>query len=193
MTTKVSWRNVGRKIRHLRKEHQLTIRQLATGCDLSPNAISLIERGEVAPTVATLCKIAYALGVSASSLFQEICPNEIIFSPAGQDPATEQILAALTCPIEPPRRDTQPAAETAPEAPVTESVCSPEFVLCLNGQIEYQVNGQHYRLEPGDTLSFNGHVLHCWRNPGSDTAIAVMVLHPETPAPEPAILDEEGV
>jgi len=183
MATEVSWRNVGRKIRHLRKEHELTIRQLATGCDLSPNAISLIERGEVAPTVATLCKIAYALGVSASSLFQEVCPNEIIFSPAGQESIAEQAIAALSCAVEPPGRPhAQPAAEAAPEAPVAESVCTPECVLCLNGQIEYQVNGQSYRLRPGDSLSFNGHVLHCWRNPGPNTAIAVMVLQPETPA-----------
>jgi transcriptional regulator with XRE-family HTH domain len=189
MTTEVSWRNVGRKIRHLRKEHELTIRQLATGCDLSPNAISLIERGEVAPTVATLCKIAYALGVSASSLFQAVCPNEVIFNPAGRDPDTEQILSALSCGLEPSgRRRSEPARESAPEIPPGTPVCSPEFVLCLNGQLEYQVNGQTYRLEPGDSLSFNGNVLHCWRNPGSETAIAVIVLQPERPATS----DEEG-
>jgi transcriptional regulator with XRE-family HTH domain len=191
MATEVSWRNVGRKIRHLRKEHELTIRQLATGCDLSPNAISLIERGEVAPTVATLCKIAYALGVSASSLFQEVCPNEIIFSRAGQEPLAEQALAALTaCAIEPAGRPpARPAAGAAPESPTGEPFCTPEFVLCVNGQIEYQVNGQTYCLQPGDSLSFNGSVLHCWRNPGADTAIAVMVLRPESPATS----DEEGV
>lgn len=179
MAAEAPWRTVGRKIRHLRKEHELTIRQLAAGCDLSPNAISLIERGEVAPTVATLCKIAYALGVSASSLFQAVCPNEIIFSQAGQEPAAGQLLSALSCGLEPPGRvRSAPAWAGSPEEPF----CSPEFVLCVNGQLEYQVNGQTYRLGPGDSLSFNGNVLHCWRNPGAETAIAVMVLRPETPA-----------
>jgi transcriptional regulator with XRE-family HTH domain len=87
MAERETWRNVGKRIRKLRKENNLTLRQLAAGCDLSPNAISLVERGEVAPTVLTLCKIAHALGVSAGSFFQEICSTEVILTRAvkGQD------------------------------------------------------------------------------------------------------------
>jgi DNA-binding XRE family transcriptional regulator len=58
MPARESWRNVGHKIRYLRKADQLTIKQLAAGSGLSANAISLVERGEVAPTVETLCKVA---------------------------------------------------------------------------------------------------------------------------------------
>lgn len=100
MPAKESWRNVSHKIRYLRKAHQLTIRQLAAGSGLSPSAISLVERGEVAPTVETLYKIACALGVSASSLLQGICPNEIILTRArdyyASQPA-DRALGALAC------------------------------------------------------------------------------------------------
>ena len=178
MTSRASWRNVGHKIRHLRKENQLTIRQLATGCDLSPNAISLIERGEVAPTITTVCKVAMALGVSASSLFQEVCPNEVIVKRARErtSDSAEQALEALSCAI---TAEGQAAArplseQFEPQVPGY----SPEFVLCLSGQLEYEADGQRYQLEPGDSLSFNGNALHCWQNSGGITAVAVMVLAP---------------
>jgi transcriptional regulator with XRE-family HTH domain len=168
MPARESWHNVGVKIRQLRKTHQLTIKQLANGCGLSPNAISLLERGEVAPTVATLCKIASALGVPASSLFREACPNEVVLTRANDHlnyQPVDRALATLRCTIDQPKSEQQQA------------VCSAEFVLCLSGEIEYEADGQCYSLSPGDSLSYNGNVLHCWRNRSSGVAVAVMVLY----------------
>lgn len=171
MPVRESWHNVGHKIRQLRKAHQLTIKQLANGCGLSPNAISLLERGEVAPTVATLCKIASALGVPASSLFQEVCPNEVILTRArdhlSHQPA-DRALTALRCAIDQPLADQE------------RTTCSAEFVLCLSGQLEYEADGQSYSLKPGDSLSYNGNVLHCWRNRGAGVAVAVMVFYADS-------------
>lgn len=180
MPTRESWRNVGRKIRYLRREHQLTIKQLATGCGLSANAISLLERGEVAPTVATLCKIASALGASPGSFFQEICPNEVVLTRARDhhpEQAAGQAVRALTCAFGESHEPPLDAVEMVEEGPELSPTYSPEFVLCLSGQIEYQANGQCYQLKAGDSLAFNGNVLHCWRNCSSGTAVAVMVFN----------------
>lgn len=171
MPERETWHNVGRKIRHLRKTHQLTIKQLAGGCGISPNAISLLERGEVAPTIATLCKIAAALGAPVSSFFQEVCPNEIILTrgdPLAQTPV-DKAVRTFSCIVSPPG-----------SGPEMGRAGGREMVLCLSGQIEYEVDGQSYQLEPGDTLSFNGQVLHCWRNCGLVPAAVVMVLYPES-------------
>ncbi len=174
MAIRESWHNVGRKIRALRKAHELTIKQLANGCGLSPNAISLLERGEVAPTVATLCKIASALGTSASSFFQEVCSNEVILTRA-QEPYAQQpvarALGVLTCAV-------SPVPSNIDDESSLSSDCARELVLCLSGQIEYEADGQSYLLQPGDSLSFNGSVLHCWRSRSSDPAVAVMVIYP---------------
>jgi len=184
MPARESWRNVGRKIRYLRKTHQLTIKQLAAGSGLSPNAISLVERGEVAPTVETLCKIASALGVSASSLLQGICPTQVIHTRTQDyhaDQLPDRALGALACGIA--SRTSAPAPEVDDLADKDQDAVadySHEFVLCLNGQIEYETDGRRYTLEPGDSLSFNGNILHCCRNPGPDPAVAVIILQPES-------------
>ncbi|MEW5961389.1 MAG: XRE family transcriptional regulator [Chloroflexota bacterium] len=176
MPAQESWHNIGRKIRYLRKTHQLTIKQLAVGCGLSANAISLLERGEVAPTVATLCKIAAALGASPGSFFQEVCPNAVVYTRAEDhhpEQAADQAIRALTCSL----GSAMNLADLAEDGTPTAGAYSPEYVLCLNGQIEYEANGHCYRLKPGDSLAFNGNVLHCWRNRGSGTAVAVMVIN----------------
>lgn len=167
------WREVGLKVRLLRKSHQLTLRQLAAGCGLSPNAISLVERGEVAPTVVTLCKIAAALGTSASYFFQEICPNEVILKRADDypnEPSADQTVGNLFCGL------------TAHEPAAAYSRAS---VLCLYGELEYETDDKTYRVKPGDRLTFNGNAPHRWRNAESATAVAVMVMSARPPAKAP--------
>lgn len=150
-----TWKNVGGKIRQLRKMNQLTIRQLANGCDLSPNAISLVERGEVAPSVATLCKIARALGVSASSLFHEVCSPEVVLSKVGE--ASQQ--AAAVC-------DAYGAVR--------------QSILCMSGYLLFEVDDRTFCLEPGDQLSFNREAYHRWHNPGPTTGVAILILPSES-------------
>lgn len=50
--------DVGAQVRALRQQCGLSLRTLAELCDLSPNTISLIERGESSPSVSTLHRLA---------------------------------------------------------------------------------------------------------------------------------------
>jgi DNA-binding NtrC family response regulator len=63
---------LGARIRALRKGRSLTLRQLANKTALSVSLISQIELGKSAASVATLRKLAAALGVSLSVLFDGI-------------------------------------------------------------------------------------------------------------------------
>ena len=62
--------SLGARLRGLRKERALSQRELADLAELSPNAISLIERDEISPSVATLQRLAAALGVKMSYFFE---------------------------------------------------------------------------------------------------------------------------
>ncbi len=63
---------LGGKIRKLRKERSLTLKQLANKTALSVSLISQIELGKSAASVSTLRKLATALGVTMSYLFDGI-------------------------------------------------------------------------------------------------------------------------
>jgi two-component system OmpR family response regulator len=65
-------RLLGAKVRTLRKERDLTLRQLANKTGLSVSLISQIELGKSAASISTLWKLASALGVPASALLEGI-------------------------------------------------------------------------------------------------------------------------
>ena len=57
-------RQLGEKVRSVRRERGLTQRSLADSLDLSVAYVSLIERGGRNPPYTTVIAIAHALGVS---------------------------------------------------------------------------------------------------------------------------------
>ncbi len=170
-----SWHNVGMRIRYLRKTHGLTLKQLAAGCNLSTNAISLIERGEVAPTVATLCKIATALGASASSFLQEICPSEVVLMRA-QDAQPSEPTPNLAGGLVEAALFKGCSSDFCQATPMQTSV-NRQYALCLCGKIEFEDNDcQSHLLHPGDRLFFNGNANQRWHNPTGDSAIVILVI-----------------
>jgi two-component system OmpR family response regulator len=60
---------IGANIRRVRKELTLTLRQMARRTGLSVSALSQIERAECSASVASLHRIASALGVRVATLF----------------------------------------------------------------------------------------------------------------------------
>jgi len=177
MTERESWRNIGRRIRKLRKENRLTLKQLAAGCDLSANAISLVERGKVAPTVMTLCKISHALGVSASSLFQDICPSEIILIRA-TSAQKEEFAELVTDSLSGRTAEKAPPGDQDSECRLRSRMS--QMVLCVSGSMDLEINRHCYSLNPGDRLSIYGDVHYHWSNPGEEAGIAVTVISPNS-------------
>lgn len=188
MTLHETWRNVGNKIRYLRKSNGLSLKQLARGCDLSANTISLVERSEVAPSIETLCKIANALGVSPSSLFLEVCKPKVVLQRADetghQTDIPGQALQILATASSSPScmRVLSKTSKTAPQPLST----SRHSILCLCGQVELELEGQSYCLNPGDSLAFNSDAFHRWRNTGDSTGIAILIL-PSTSLQESSV------
>ncbi|MBQ8458807.1 MAG: helix-turn-helix transcriptional regulator [bacterium] len=62
----------GKRLKVLRLDHNLTQLELAEILDMSPNFIGMIERGERNTTVENVFKIARALNVKPSNLFEEL-------------------------------------------------------------------------------------------------------------------------
>jgi len=69
---------LGRAIRRLRKEREISIEALAHAADMHPTYLSGIELGKRNPTWAKLCGLAEAFGIPISAVTAEaehdICP-----------------------------------------------------------------------------------------------------------------------
>ena len=62
----------GKRLKSLRLDRDLTQLELAEILDMSPNFIGMIERGERNTTVENVFKIARALNIKPSNLFEEL-------------------------------------------------------------------------------------------------------------------------
>ena len=62
----------GKRLKSLRIDRDLTQLELAEILDMSPNFIGMSERGERNTTVENVFKIARALNVKPSNLFEEL-------------------------------------------------------------------------------------------------------------------------
>jgi transcriptional regulator with XRE-family HTH domain len=62
---------IANRVRELRRELGLTLDALAAKCAVSRSMLSLVERGESSPTAVVLEKIAWGLGVSLATLFDD--------------------------------------------------------------------------------------------------------------------------
>src|SRR5229473_846070 len=67
---------LGPRLRAIRLQHGLSLRELARRVDLSPSSISQIETGKMQPSVRTLYALASEFGVTVDEvLFNESAPS----------------------------------------------------------------------------------------------------------------------
>jgi transcriptional regulator with XRE-family HTH domain len=174
--------NIGVTLRKLREERDLSIRALARESGISANALSTIERGRSSPSVSTLYKVAGGLGVPITTLFGDKPERlEIVFRKAAARTRvsfTRGLWEGLggemfTGRVEPFALTLESGAHSGAKTIVHSGH---EFVLCLRGQLEYQVENETFRLETGDSLLFASRLKHRWRNPGPTVTNAVFVL-----------------
>ena len=173
--------DVGARIRELRQERRLSLRAMAERSGLSLNAISRIERGESSPTVASLFLIANALKVHIADLFTVAPESATIIVRRNQRLRSHGAgLMMESLGIGLPGQILEPFLMTIEAgAEIIDIPCShpgEEFVHCIEGEIEYQVDDVWYRLETGDSLLFQARQPHCYRNTGLQTARVLLIL-----------------
>lgn len=174
--------NIGERLRELREARNISMRTLATKSGLSANALSMIERNKASPSVSTLYKLADALGVSITSFFASNSERQqVVFLKSDERSRvsfTRGIFEGLGGEkfigrVEPFMLTLENSANSGPRAM---SHTGHEFVFCLRGELEYQVERQLYHLEAGDSLLFAAQLKHKWRNSGRNVATAIIII-----------------
>jgi transcriptional regulator with XRE-family HTH domain len=162
--------DVGSRLRQLRSERGKSMRALARDSGLSTNALSMIERGRTSPSVSTLYKLAEALEVPITAFFRmeperedivyrKVARRKKVVIPKGvwEGLGGESFAGR----IEAFMITLENGASSGPFGMIH---TGSEFVLCLEGQLEYIVEDQKFILEPGDSLIFAAQLQHRWRN-----------------------------
>lgn len=174
--------DVGDRLRTLRQERGQSMRALARASGLSTNALSMIERGRTSPSVSTLYKLADALGVPVTAFFRSEPPRQsVVFCKANERSRVQFQRGfweglggeSFIGRVEPFLLTLDPGATSGPFGMIHSGH---EFVVCLKGQLEYQVEEGQYTLQEGDSLLFASRLHHRWRNPDKGITQVLIVL-----------------
>jgi transcriptional regulator with XRE-family HTH domain len=174
--------DVGPRLQELREQNGLSLRALADKCGVSPNTVSLIERGLSSPSVDTLQRLAVGLGVSIASFFEtgeppaRLVVTKSLDRMQGRSPGMtiEHLASGLAAHAFASFLITmEPGSSTSTE-PIQHS--GVEWVYCLEGLIAYEVEEREYHLTTGDNLLFDASLPHRWRNPGPKQARMLLIL-----------------
>ena len=151
------------------KEIGLTSSELAKRVGLSRAMISRIENAQVSPSLATMSRLAEALEVPITSLFQGLDEErDALFTRAGEGPSSGARHSQRP-PLPAARVDARAgqahgadagdALERERGVPLYQHPGT-EFLYMLEGQMDYGYAGASYELNPGDSLQFDGEVAH---------------------------------
>lgn len=171
---------VGKRMRTLREQQNLSLRMVSERCGLSINAISQIERGENSPTVSTLHRLATALGVQITDFFQPEMKETAVFirhNTGLKSHSNGAVIESLGIglnnqQLEPFRITVGPGSGNLDE-PIAHA--GEEFVHCQSGEVEYVVGDRRFQLQPGDSLLFEASQLHAYHNPNHQPATLLVI------------------
>jgi len=190
--------SIGGKIAHLRKQKDLSLNQLAEKAGVSVTTIHKLERSEMTPTVTVLLKIAEALEEKVGFFLEEhngsfdyVEKVEYLPQKNGKvfrnTSGTTQIkylalrlkggkmLALLTYLKNGTKSSNEPTSHPGEE-----------FVFCLKGEINYEIDGKVYHLRKGDSLHFFSTLPHRWEVVGNGETKNLWII---TPPPTGAITE----
>ena len=132
--------------------------------------------------MSTLHRLATALRVPITAFFKERDEDvRLVLSRSGDRPYSghdQALLESLGSGLEEQIMDPfevtlQPGAGSGRQVM---SHTGQELVYCLQGEVEYEVEGKPYLLRVGDALLFEAQLPHSWRNPGQTAARFLLVF-----------------
>lgn len=160
-------RQIGNRVKELRKEADLTLKQLAKATELSAPLISKIENGLAMPSIPTLRLIAEALKVNTGYFFRDEEERGYVISRHGSrntiDSERGYLVELIANGMDNPFME--PAIVTASGKDQEDAVelavhDGQEFMLVLEGRIEVTLGTKKYIMTKGDAGYWNGRIPH---------------------------------
>lgn len=171
---------VGTVLKKLRKQRNLSLKDLSELSGVSKLTLGNIERGETNPTVGMLWKISKSLSIPLMALFST--ESSVNLSRAGEglkiagdekNWVIEPIFQNVNHQIEMYRAYLQPNSSYFPEKHHHNTT---ESATVMTGTISIHVNNESYTLNQYDSISFFADCTHSYTNHSDDVAVLHIVL-----------------
>lgn len=179
---------IGARVREARQRRSLTLDQLAESAELSRRMLVNVEQGTANPSVATLLRLAQALGLGLPELVEPPRAGDVVVSPAGTAPVlwrgdvggTASLLASAKTPdVFELWTWTMHPGESRDSDP--HPAGTRELVHVLGGTLELVVDGETQMLGAGDAASFPGDRPHGYRTAHHEPVTFILTVFEPAP------------
>jgi transcriptional regulator with XRE-family HTH domain len=176
--------DVGERLRDIRRSRRATLRTIADRAGVSESFLSQVERGRASASIASLRRIAGALGVSVADLFEPGGPPRPRVLRRDQRPSlafgvlgrkrllTPRPLQHLEVFV----GELDPGGSTGAE-PYAHGD-SEELFVVLSGNVQLELGGEVYELEHGDSIDYRSSTPHRITNVGEERAEVMWIISP---------------
>jgi transcriptional regulator with XRE-family HTH domain len=161
--------HIARQIRNLRAARELTLKELSHLTGLSKGLLSKIENCNVSPPIGTLSKLATALGVPIAEFFEtDGADPGVVFFPKSKRQIVRGRRSSLNYEYEllvsgRKRRAMQPMIVSIDGRSYRfglQDHPGEQFILMLEGDMDYIIGGKSYSVKPGDCLYSDARIPH---------------------------------
>ena len=174
---------LGAKVAAERADRGWSLAQLAQRAGMSPGAVHKIEKSGMTPTIASLMKIAAALGRSVSFFVDEPATPDVNVIRSGERAKVYTSKRGLDLRnlsgrygpflIHGADAAIEPGADSGPE-PMSHP--GEELVIVHEGAMVFTVDGSEYDVGAGDSIHFRTLLPHSWRNSSAHPARATWLV-----------------
>src|SRR5919206_975662 len=176
--------DVGERLRELRRFRRCTLRTIAERSGLSESFLRQVERGRSSASIASLRRIADALGVSIADLFEPgDLPGPRVLRrderPALQFGILGRKLLLTPKPLhhlEVFMGELEMGGSTGEEAYAHGD--SEELFVVLSGTVQLELGGERFDLESGDSIDYRSSTPHRISNSGDELAEVMWIISP---------------
>ena len=176
--------DVGKKIKELRNDKNLTLKDLSAKTNLSIGFLSQLERGLTTIAIDSLGNIAKALDVNLSYFLEgpksnkkvilrsyekevfQVYSNQFIHYHLTNDVGEKNLLPRLI--------EILPTNSKEDVTPYKHE--GEEFVYVLEGILTLFMGNEQHELYPGDSAHYNSNIVHNWANYTSKT-VKILTVH----------------
>jgi transcriptional regulator with XRE-family HTH domain len=181
---------LGSRIQRLRMRQNRTLQEIADACGFTRSLLSKIEHGKTTPPIATLMKIAGALGVEMVDLLAPEGEVKPVLTPAAKlaDSALTRSERGYPFHVLAGKRADkamQPflfVARKGEAKPAPLAHRGEEVVYVLEGEMVLRIGNEDYRLGKGDSLYFDAEQPHEVTPVSEKVVYLAVVADPATPA-----------
>jgi transcriptional regulator with XRE-family HTH domain len=176
--------DVGERLREIRLLRHATLRTIAERAGVSESFLSQVERGRASASVASLRRIADALGVSVADLFDSSGPpRPRVLLRAERPSLSFGVLGTKRLLTPRPLRhlevfvgelDVGGSTGTEPYAHGD----SEELLIVLTGTVQLELGRELHELESGDSIDYRSSTPHRVTNLGAESAEVIWIISP---------------